>query len=240
MRAKDWYAILLFVLGLILAVLVYRANGEQIRLQWDPVDGVDGYMLYQSQKDSTFHYDIPITTAEYPDGKIPQDVTSLDIDLSGYADQDTRYRFVARSFRGDEFSADSNEVQYYVCLVPPLAATDLTGSYDKHAAMVHLQWSQPSEEQAWRTIDHWSVYYRIGDESEWQLVGTVESGGDLKIESAFNAVAEGEIADVEFVVVSHRRSGVFSENSQILTLNVDRRGVPPIQNLRINIEFPVI
>lgn len=239
MRKIDVMIMAMFILIIIVLAFVFRAWGEQIQLQWDPVDDVDGYMLYQSQKDSTFHYDTPVTTAEYPDGKIPQDVTSIDIDLSGYADQDTRYRFVARSFRGDEFSADSNEVQYYVCLVPPFPPTELRGSYDKPAGLVHLQWSQPPEEQAWRTIDHWSVYYRIGDESEWQLVGTVEAGGDLQIESAFSAVAEGETADVEFVVVSHRRSGVFSENSDTLTLTVDRRGVPPIQNLRISIEIPV-
>ena len=240
MHAKDWFALLLFVLGLILAVMVYRVAGEEIRLEWDPADDqtVDGYMLYQSQKDSTFHYDIPVTTSEYPDGKIPPDVTSLDIDIPGIDGSDTRYRFVARAFRGEEFSPDSNEVSYVVSLVAPPAAIDLAGSYDKSAGLVHISWVQPEEEQEYRTISHWIIYYRIRD-GDWTPIGRIDSDHELSMDAPFDAIPQGEQADVEFVIVSYRRSGKYSPNSEILTLDIDRRDVPPVQKLRINIEFPV-
>lgn len=248
MRKIDVMIMAMFILIVIVLALVFRAWGEQIQLQWDPVDDVDGYLLYQTiraqnpdtgQVEHEFDYLSPITTDQFPDGKVPQNVTQLDVDLPGEAGADTKYMFVARSFRGDEMSENSNEVSYVMSLVPPFAPAELRGSYDKPAGLVHLEWSQPEDEYEWRTIDRWSVYYRISGMQEWAIVGTVEAGGDLQIESAFSAVAEGETADVEFVVVSHRRSGVFSENSDTLTLTVDRRGVPPIQNLRISIEIPV-
>ena len=248
MRAKDWYTILLFVLGLILAVMVYRANGEQIRLQWDPVDGVDGYLLYQAiraqnpdtgQQEHTFDFSSPITNEQFRDGKIPQDVTQLSVELPGVEGADTKYMFVARAFRGDEQSENSNEVSYVVSLVPPLPATELIGGYDKNAGIISIAWEQPQDEYEWRTVSHWIVYYRIGD-GEWTAIGRIDSDHDLTMEAPFDAVAEEEQASVDFVIVSYRRSGVYSANSQILTLDIDRRDVPPVQNLRINIEIPVV
>lgn len=247
MTKKDFFSILLFVLGLILAVLVFRAYGEQIRLQWDPVDGVDGYYLFQAiraqnpdtgQAEHVFDFSSPITTQEFPDGKVPQDITQLSVDLPGEAGADTKYMFVARAFRGDEQSENSNEVAYVVSLVPPFAPAELSGNYDKTAGMIHVSWSQPADEFEWRAIDHWSVHYRVAD-GEWQPVGQVDAGHELSMETTFDAVSEGEQANVDFVVVAHRRSGVYSPDSEILTLDIDRRDVPPVQKLRINIEFPV-
>lgn len=245
MRKIDVMIMTVFVLIVIVLAFAFRAWGERIQLEWDPVDDVDGYRIYQTIRGGdpvshTFDFTKPVTTDTYPDGNIPRTETQITIDLPGVEGEDTKYMFVARSFRGDETSENSNEVSYVVSLVPPFPPAELRGSYDKPAGLVHLEWSQPTDEYEWRTIDRWSVYYRISGTQEWAIVGTVEAGGDLQIESAFSAVAEGETADVEFVVVSHRRSGVFSENSDILTLTVDRRGVPPIQNLRISIEIPVI
>lgn len=240
MKRRDWFVFALTLIGLLLAVLVFRTYGEQIRLEWDPVEGVDGYMLYQSQKDSTFHYDIPVTTAEYPDGKIPQDVTSIAVDLPGIEDRNTRYRFVARSFLDDNFSEDSNEVQYYVALVPPPPAVKLTGSYNRDGGSVNIAWEQPVEDYDYLTVSHWIVYYRITGAEEWVPIGRINSDHVLEMTAPFDAVPTGEQSSVDFVIVSYRRSGVYSANSEILTLDINRREVPPIQNLRINIEIPVI
>lgn len=248
MRAKDWYTILLFVLGLILAVMVYRASGEQIRLQWDPVEDVDGYLLYQAiraqnpdtgQTEHVFDFSSPITNEQFPDGKIPRDVTQLSVDLPGDAGADTKYMFTARAFRGDEYSENSNEVSYVVSLVPPLPATELIGRYDKNAGIISIAWEQPPDEYDWRTVSHWIVYYRIRD-GEWTAIGRIDSDNDLTMEAPFDAVTDGRKESVEFVIVSYRRSGVYSANSAVLTLDIDRRNVPPVQNLRINIEIPVI
>lgn len=248
MKQKDLFVLVLFFLCLILAVKVFRAYGEQIQLQWDAVEDVDGYMLYQAiraqnpdtgQVEHTFDFSSPITNEQFPDGKVPQDITQLSVDLPGEAGADTKYMFVARTFRGDEYSENSNEVSYVVSLVPPFAPAELSGNYDKTAGMIHVSWSQPADKFEWRTIDHWSVHYRVAD-GDWQPVGQVDAGHELSMETTFGAVSEGERASVDFVVVAHRRSGAYSPDSEILTLDIDRRGVPPVQKLRINIEFPVI
>lgn len=219
-------------------IITSFSSAEVITLEWDAVEGVDGYYLYQSQKDSTFHYDIPVTTEEYSDGKIPQSVTRLSIDLSGYEGADTRYRFVARSFKGEDTSEDSNEVEYYVSLVTPPSAISLEGSYNKEDGLVNISWEQPEEDVAWRSINHWIVYYRI-DDGDWEPIGRINSDHELSMEAPFSAVEEGESKAVEFTIVSYRRSGVYSANSGVLTIDIDREEVPPIQNLRIRIDIPV-
>lgn len=243
MKQKDLFVLVLFFLCIILAVKVFRAYGEQIRLQWDHVDDVDGYRIYQTIRGGdpishTFDFTNPVTTETYPDGKIPQTETQITIDLPGVEGEDTKYMFVARTFRGDDTSENSNEVSYVVSLVPPLPATELIGGYDKNAGIISIAWEQPPDEYEWRTVSHWIVYYRIRD-GEWTAIGRIDSDHDLTMEAPFDAVAEGEKESVEFVIVSYRRSGVYSADSQSLTLDIDRRDVPPIQNLRINIEIPV-
>lgn len=239
MTKKDIYVLVAFLIGLLLMVSVYRTYGEQIQLQWDAVDGVDGYMLYQSQKDSTFHYDTPVVTEAYPDGKIPPDVTHLDVDLPGIEGRNTRYRFVARSFRGDDQSEDSNEVEYYVALVPPPVAVKLTGSYNRDGGSVNIAWEQPVEDYDYLTVSHWIVYYRITGAEEWVPIGRINSDHVLEMTAPFDAVPNGEQSSVDFVIVSYRRSGVYSANSEVLTLDINRKEVPSIQNLRINIQIPV-
>lgn len=248
MTKKDFFSILLFVLGLVLAVLVFRASGEKIELAWDSVDDVDGYRLFQAIRaadpetgEITHEYDFaqPITTESYPDGNIPQNVSALTVDLPGQQNADTKYMFVARSYRGDETSANSNEVSYVVSLVAPFAAVELSGSYDKDQSVVTISWNQPPDEYEWRMISHWIVYYRIAGTEEWQAIGRIDADHVLEMTAPFDAVASGEQTSVEFTIVSYRRSGVYSANSEILTLDIDRREVPPVQKLRINIEIPV-
>jgi hypothetical protein len=237
---------LIFIGLIICIVLLWHmiAGAEQITLQWDPVDGVDGYHIYQAiraanpdtgEVEHSFDYAAPV-------GTVAQDVTSLAVELPGEQGADTKYVFVARSYRGDDTSVDSNTVAYVVCLVPPLAATDLAGAYDVENGVINLSWSQAPDAQAWRTISHWLVYYRIAG-GDWVPIGRVDYGADPQLTAEFDAVAPGEAADVEFTVVTYRRSGVYSENSSIVAIAIDRSTsgpVPPVENLRVEIEIPVI
>lgn len=246
MRAKIvWFIIFIWFFLMAFLFFTASAKSENITLQWDPVADVDGYYLYQTIRagdppEHQFDYNSPVITSQYPDGKIPQDTTSLTVDLPGVDNADTKYMFVARAFRGDLQSENSNEVFYVVSLVPPFAAAELTGNYDKEAGLISLSWQQPGGEPEWRQpVSHWIVYFRIGD-GGWTPIGRIDTGNELTLEAPFSAVADGERADVQFTIVTYRRSGIYSENSAVLTIDVDRKGVPPIQNLRINIEIPVV
>lgn len=246
MRAKIVWSII-FIWFFLMAFLFFTASAksENITLQWDSVADVDGYYIFQTIRAGNpptheFNYDQPVTTGTYPDGKIPQNVTQITIDLPGVQDADTKYMFTARAFRGDEQSENSNEVAYVVSLIPPFAAVELAGGYDKAAGLINLSWQQPGGEPDYRQpVSHWIIYYRI-DGGAWTPIGRIDTGNELTLEAPFSAVAEGEQAQVEFTIVTYRRSGIYSENSNILTIDVDRRNVPPIQNLRINIEIPVL
>lgn len=232
--------ILLFWLVIIFtATLAVVARGEKITLTWDTVDGVDGYYIYQYGKDEQYDYNKPVTTVVYPDGKIPQDVDRLIVDLPGIEGRDVKYRWVARSFRGDEQSVDSNEASYVVALTVPPAPGELAGSFDKPGGMINIAWLQPAEAEVWQTINHWIVYCREKGTENWNAVGRINSDHELAIEMPISAIITGDKATLEFVIVAYRRSGVYSSNSDILTIDVDTSVVPPMQNLRINIEFPV-
>lgn len=237
MRIKIvWLLFLIWFLALTYLLWTDMAAGEKIMLQWDAVEDVDGYYLYQAIRGGdpvshTFNYLDPIAT-------LSQSQTEFEVDLPGETGADTKYVFVARSYRGDKMSIDSNVASYVVSLVPPFPAEGLDGKYDKDKAYVSISWVQPPETQAWRSIDHWIIYYRIAG-GDWVPIGRIDADHELKMEAPFDAVAQGEQASVDFVIVTYRRSGVYSENSDILTIDIDRRGVPPVQNLRINIEIPI-
>lgn len=250
MNAKIiWFLIFVWFFALTFLFVHNEAHPEKIQLEWDPVENVDGYYLFQTirawnpdtqQVEHEFDYSNPVKTETYPDGKIPQNITTLEIDLPGVSGADTKYMFTARSFRDDDQSCDSNEVPYVVSLVTPPAAAELSGSYIEDEKLIRISWDQPVEDFDWRTISHWIIYYRI-DGGEWSALGRIDADHELSMQAPFNVVPQGEQKAVEFTIVSYRRSGVYSANSEILSIDVDRSGdVPPIENLRINIEFPVI
>ena len=239
MRIKKNKLLLLVIL--LLAAIVWLTaklvEAETIMLQWDAVEGVDGYKIYQAIRggdppEHQFDYDTPVAT-------LPQETTQTTIDLPGIDDADTKYVFTARSYIGEDTSEDSNVVSYVVSLVDPAAPTDIAGNYDD--GIISISWNQPADEFAWRTISHWIVYYRI-DGGDWIPIGRINSDHELTLSAPFNVVPAGARADVEFTIVSYRRSGVYSANSAVLTVDVDRRGnyVPPVPNLRITIEIPVM
>lgn len=230
-----------------IAMLAGAAYAE-IQLEWDAVEGVDGYKIFQAirmwnpetqQNEHHFDYSSPVTTENFPDGKIPQNVTSIVVDITGVENTSVKYLFVARSFIGDEESEDSNMVSYKYDLTKPPAPVNLAGGYDKDAQAISLSWSQPEEE--WGEVDHWKVYYRMQD-GEFIELAKVDDEQNLTLTTDFDKVGSGEVAEVDFVVVAFRNTGQYSADSDVLTITIDRRDgiiVPPVPNLRINIFIPV-
>lgn len=235
------YLCICFVVLFISAPVILAEN---IMLQWDKVENVDGYRLFQSIRvkksdgswENIYDYASPITTETYPEGNIPQDVDSIIVDLPGVDEENTRYMFVARSYLGENESVNSNEVEYQVNLITPPAPTDLAGDYIKKDSLINLIWTQPAEQ--WYETDYWKVFYKI-DDSEWIEIGRIDKGNELTLTQEFDVVPAGSQKNVDFTVLAYRQSGKFSANSTVLTLDIDRREVPPIQNLRINVQIPV-
>lgn len=210
------------------------ATAEEIILEWDaPASPVDGVRIYQRTAKENDDYDFsrPVAVAG------PND-TSIKIDVTGEPEKVLKYLWVARAFIADFESVNSNEVDYKVVNTIPLQPIELTGYYDSNNSIIYLSWKQPEETHP---VWYWKVFYQIDSEGFIEL-GRVDKDADLELISPFDAVPNGEFKEVKFVVVAFRRSGVFSENSETLNVRVDRRDqivVPPINNLRLEIEIPV-
>lgn len=228
--------IVLYCLLFCALLFVFIVQADEITLQWDTVDDVDGYRIYQRTGDN-YNFEAPVTTVVYPDGNIPADVDRIIIDLPGVTGVDTKYNFVARAYRGTQESGNSNEVEYVVELTPPLSPDALQGSYDQAAGMILLSWAQPAGDII---VTHWIVYYRVKGAETWIAIGRINSDHELTMQAPIDAVTTGDRATLEFVVVAYRATGAYSENSNILEIDVDRREVPPVHNLRVNIEIPII
>lgn len=244
MRIKKSKLLLISLLAAVISLflLVSLVRGESITLQWDAVEGVDGYHIYQTirgwnpdtgQVEHQFDYSAPAAT-------LPQAMTEHTVDLPGEPNADTKYVFTARSYRGADTSVDSNVVAYVVSLVPPPAPHGLAGSYNADAGAVTLSWEQPAENETWRKISRWAVFYRVAD-GEFIELGRITADQQLELSAPFDAVPEGTKAKIEFVVVAYRSSGAYSANSAPLVIEIDRTGgvVPPIDELRISVIIPV-
>ena len=227
---------------LIVLMLIFPAivMAERIQLQWDHSGdpAADGFHIFSRTAGGQYDYDSPMETIEYPDGNIPSDVRAVTIDLDGEPDAVLKYEFVARAFITDQTSDDSNQVDYTVVRIPPPKPIDLSGNFDKDQGLIHIEWTQPADDYA---TNHWRVYFKLAEQppEEFTELGLIKRDNPLELTAEFNIVAQGEQKDVDFVVVAYRRSGTWSGNSQTLTVNVDRRQVGPVENLRINIEIPV-
>lgn len=224
------------VLLLMFPMLVYA---EKIGLQWD-YEGVepDGFRIYQRVAGSQYDYSSPLPTVEFPDGNITPETRQVTIDLPGLENDVVKYEFVARSYLNDEVSENSNQVDYTVVRVPPAKAIDLSGVFNRQESVIKISWSQPSDEYS---VNHWRVYYKLSSAptSDYTELGLIVRDNPLELTTEFNIIEIGTRESVDFVVVSYRRNGTYSGNSETLTLDIDRRQLGPVQNLRINIEIPV-
>lgn len=233
--------IIMLLLALFLAIPLI-SHAEKITLEWDTPTGEtppEGYRIYQrtAVEGDQYDYVLPEITTLYPDGNIPYGVNSVVLDVPGTAGSVLKYLWVARAYRGENQSIDSNEVSYKVVNVPAVSPAALAAEYDPEAMTISLAWDQPQDDHP---IEKWIVYYRI--DSNFVELGSVDSGQELTLSAPFDVIADGDMATVTFSVVAFRRSGVFSANSPEISLEIDRRSteVDPIENLRININIPLV
>lgn len=217
------------------AVAVGSALGtEHVKLAWDMPEGpYDGVRIYQKIGDGS--YSAPLATEEYPDGNIPAGSSELMVVMPGEENSVSVYSWVARAYLGEVESDDSNEVSYIVVNTIPLTPGSVTAEYDLETNQIVMSWDQPTEEYM---PDKWVIEYQIG-EGAWTPIGDIPGGtNDFLFETPFDLIGDGEYGTVNFRVVAYRRSGVQSEASQTLPVEIDRRIKPPIPQL--NIEVPTV
>jgi len=202
---------------LIIALLLLAAavaHAEDIKFTWDyDTDvSIDGFRLYNGVTPD------PVT--------ISPDKREATIPIPGVPDAAQDYNFTLRAFRGDIESADSNAAPYTVVNILPPTPINLTGSYADDT--VTLQWDQPADDYP---VPYWAVFYRLPG-AEWTRLDTARQGS---VTVPLPDVPAGEITTVDFTVVAYRQSGVYSPDSNVYSVDVDRREVPPVRNLQIRI-----
>lgn len=223
----------LVLIFLIVLLVPQNLGAEKIRLEWDPPadETYDGVKVFQHSAKPGSEYDFSAPVAIVDKG-----MNYADIEVPGDPDTVLKYQWVVRAYRDAYESANSNEVSYKVINVPPVQPAELSGKYEN--GIITLTWLQPEDPYP---IYKWVVYYRLSDNDSWIELGTVDDMQNLTLTKAFDAVPDGRRETVTFSVTAFRRSGVYSTDNAVASVIVDRLGstVPPVQNLRINIEIPV-
>lgn len=237
----KFFWILLVALVVVFTAAICECNADEFNFAWDYGDtAVDGFRIYSGpmmqREDGTWY---PQLAADPLIDSIPADSREATGTEKGWPGQSKKLCFVSRAYRGDEESADSN----YVCAVinnePLLSPADLAGSYDHDIEQIEISWSQPDFERA----KFFQIYYKIGDEN-FQLLEKVDNIGqqELRLTKAFDAVPDGQSADVSFVIVAYKNFDVFSPNSAELTITIDRTQdapIPPPDNFRLSVTIGV-
>lgn len=192
---------------------VTAARGENLKFVWEyePDVTIDGFKLYDQNGVVM---------------EIPADRREITIDIPGVPDAATDYIFIMRAYRDDKESGDSNTAGYTVVNIIPPTPIGLTGEYADDTVTLH--WDQPGDD--W-PIASWAVYYRLPG-GEFIRLDTVQQG---TLTAPIPDVPTGELTRIDFVVVAYRSSGAASVDSNVFSVDVDRREVPPVQNLTIKI-----
>lgn len=235
-----------FLIALLVAVFVVmiaaicECNADEVTLQWDYGDTViDGFRIYSGPMgqfdDGTWGPKLNDTPLVDNIGSEQREVLTSQ---PGWAGQSKKFCFVARAFRGSEESLDSNVVCIVVDNTPLIPPADLAGTYSDD--MIEISWTQADAIRA----HYWIIYYRIGDRAFVQLDRVDNIGQEkLQLTKTFDAVEAGMSADVQFAIVAFKNTDVFSSDSEILTITVDRSDVsvpiPPVENLRFKVMVPV-
>lgn len=213
----------LIILLLILPVLSFA---DDIQFNWDYENdsAIDGFRIYSGPMgqlaDGTW---LPRYAEDPIANDIPPGAREYIATENGWEGVAKKWCFMARSFRGDKESPDSNYVCTIIDNTPIAYPVDLSASYNDELSQISLSWSQNDD---FDRTKYWIVYYKLPDDEAFTALGEVANSGssDLKMNVAFNAVPAGKLVDVSMVVVAFKNNEVYSANSDETVVTVDRLG----------------
>lgn len=204
------------------------AADERVGLEWDPNSetNLGGYGAYKSNTQGgpyTKFADIPAGTEEvWHDYVVPDGQTT------------TTYFVVDAHDDGDPplRSSYSNEVFWVSDFSPIVAPIELTASLE--ADVITFTWKQSDIER----VKSWRLFMKDaagGDFAELALIEYSGTPGDQYSTTETMTVKAGTMKKFDFVIVAFTPTGVFSENSNQVSVTIDKRVFPPVMNLKIKV-----
>lgn len=230
----------------LLAIAIFaiaECNADEFTFSWDYDDhsGIEGFKLYSGHmgqnEDGTWaaqYGDTPIITGIPPDSR---EITTVE---QGWTGVSKKWCFMMRAYRGENESADSNEVCVTIDNTPLQAPQGALGQWDSENDVVILQWTQPDLNRT----KYWQVYYKFSGETEYRLLDKLDNTGqpDLVLSKEITDVPAGESRDCIFTIVAYKDSAVFSPDSAEVAITIDRTPdapIPPPDNFRLSVTIGV-
>lgn len=217
--------------------------GDEITLQWDYENStdIDGFRIYGGPMGQD---DNGVWVPQYSEtpiaAEISPEIREYVVVENGWEGQKKKWCFMARAYRGDTESTDSNYACTFIDNTQIAQPTNIVGEYKRDPKQIILSWDQSADLDRTK---FWIVYYKLPDSDEYIQLGEVANTGstELSMSAAFDGVADGEVADISLVVVAFKTYEIHSEDSSAVVVTVDNRGevTPPANlrfKLRINIE----
>lgn len=215
------YIIICAAIFFILLLAIRLADADEFTFEWDYGEQqIDGFRIYSGilaeQNDGTWYPQIgtePIIDAIAPDLRSATGVEN------GIPGQSRKYCFVARAFRSNEESPDSNFICKEINNLPLLQPNSVTGSYDRNDETVTLAWIQPDAQRA----KYWKIYYKIYTDDYIDFARVDNTGQDeLTVKVKFAAAPENVKTEVKFAIVAFKNENVFSPDSEEIIVVIDR------------------
>lgn len=214
----------ILLLTMVTVFLSTSVIADSVTFQWDPNSpSSDGYKLFKREDASVYNYEQPAW--EGVD-------TTATLNVTGPDGEKTKYLFVVRAYKDTAESPDSNEVEYVVDRVPPMAVSDLSASFNPSTSEITLEWTQPGTE----AVEYWKVFYStVADGPYEEFIDVENTNGTSLVVSKQIVVQPGEMKTFYFVVVGFKTDSVYSANSNEASVTIDMRPVAPINTLKITV-----
>jgi len=213
---------------LIVLVLSQSAYAGEVTstFAWDPNSEsyLGGYKLYVSDSSGTGY----VQTGE----DIPAGTETADFTFTGEGDEAIKKFFVVTAFSNHDPPLESdysNEVWWIYNFAP----YELTAAIE--GLDITFSWKQVSIE----FLDHWKLYSTETSGESYVELATIEYTGQAGPQYSTTEtmdVPEGEIKTFYFVLVAFTEEDPYSENSNEVTVVVDRRKPAPVYNVTITVK----
>lgn len=225
---KKLYVFTLLLFSILAIPLVTLAGQVTITLEWDPNTEtyLAGYKAYVGDAAGG-----PYT--EFADIKEP--IVTIDYAYDAPDGAATTKFFVVTAYRETPFleSGNSNEVFMVYDFAPIVSATEFAAILD--GDNINFTWKQADIER----VKEWKLFVKEAGAAEFTELAVIPySGtpGDQYSTTETMTVPAGEIKTFTFSLVTFNPRGVFSGNSNEVSVTIDKRDLVPVYNLKITVK----